>query len=170
MTGAAETNIPRRGFVLVADDAVEMRALIDDVLTAEGYEVQAVPTGRHALGVLEERTPDLVITDLLMPGMDGFALRAEMLRRPELASVPVIVLSSFWQRPSETLEAVDVIGKPLDLDRLLHAVERATAPEGRTNRQADDATETPAARAASGTSGGGPRGRRRDASRVEQEA
>jgi CheY-like chemotaxis protein len=169
MTGAAETNIPRRGFVLVADDAVEMRVLIDDVLTAEGYEVKAVPTGRHALGVLEKRTPDLVITDLLMPGMDGFALRAEMLRRPDLAEVPVIVLSSFWQRPSETLEAVEVIGKPLDLDRLLDAVRRATAPEA-ANEPHEHATTTPASRATLGTTGGGSRERRRDAGRVEQEA
>jgi hypothetical protein len=92
-----------------------------------------------------------------------------MLRRPDLATVPVIVLSSFWQRPSETLEAVEVIGKPLDLDRLLDAVKRATAPQGGVSHQDEHATTTPASRAAPGT-GGGSRGRSRDAGRVEQEA
>jgi hypothetical protein len=48
-----------------------------------------------------------------------------MLRRPELADVPVIVLSAYWKRPGETLEAVAVLPKPLKLDSLLRAVREA---------------------------------------------
>jgi CheY-like chemotaxis protein len=51
-------------------------------------------------------SPDLVITDLFMPGMSGFSLRASMLQRPDLAAIPVIVLTAYWQRPGETLDAV----------------------------------------------------------------
>jgi CheY-like chemotaxis protein len=73
---------------------------------------------------MTERRPDLVITDLFMPGMSGFALRALMLKRPDLATIPVIVLSAYWHRPSETLEVADVITKPINIDRLIDSVRR----------------------------------------------
>jgi CheY-like chemotaxis protein len=170
MTWSYDANRARRGLVLVVDDAPDMRELIEDLLTEEGYEVVTAASGGHALGVLAARIPDLVITDLLMPGMDGFALRAEMLRRPELADVPVIVLSSFWQRPSETLDAVEVIGKPLDLERLLSAVERATAPEHRPSRDVEEQGEAAATRSGRDRQETAPQRRRRDARRVQQEA
>lgn len=168
MTGSSDAN-QTRGRVLVVDDAADMRELIEDLLTEEGYEVTTAQSGRHALSVLEERVPDLVITDLLMPGMDGFALRAEMLRRPELAQVPVIVLSSFWQRPSETLDAVDVIGKPLDMDRLLRAVHLATTSRNfKVSTPVDERTGTPPSPTDRTTAR--THGRNRDARRVQQEA
>ena len=116
-----------RALVLVVDDSPDMRGLISDVLTEEGYEVVVAPSGGRAMSLMAERLPDLVITDLFMPGMNGFTLRGEMLRRPDLARVPVVVLSAFWQRPSETLDVVDVLGKPLNLDRLLEVVTHAIA-------------------------------------------
>lgn len=155
MTARPASSRSRRAHVLVVDDSPEMRALIGDVLTEEGFEVLTAASGGRALSLMAERRPDLVITDLLMPGMSGFTLRGEMLRRADLAQVPVVVLSGFWQRPSETLDVVDVIAKPLDLDRLLavvrHAIEGADAGGGPDKRS-------------------GTRGRRRDAGRVKQEA
>ncbi len=115
----------QRPVVLVAEDSVEMRAVLREVLEAEGYEVIAVASGGLALTEMAERLPDLVITDLFMPEMSGFTLRSHMLRRHELTRIPVIVLSAYWQRPSETLEAVAVLGKPLNIDRLLESVRRA---------------------------------------------
>lgn len=142
-----------RALVLVVDDSHDMRELIADVLTEQGLEVVVAASGDRALRLMADRRPDLVITDLLMPGMNGFAMRGEMLRRTELAQVPVIVLSAFWRRASETLDVVDVIAKPLDLDRLLTVVRHAleehdeVAAEGRRER-----------------------GRRRHAGRIKQEA
>ena len=119
----------RAPFVLVADDSPDMRALLADLLGAEGFEVLTVSSGGRALAEMMVRPPDLLITDLFMPGMSGFALRAIMLRRPELASIPVIVLSAYWHRPSETLEVADVLTKPLNIDRLLASVRRLTAAD-----------------------------------------
>ncbi len=115
-------------YVLVADDSAEMRSLLSDVLTDAGYEIQTVASGGRALSEMSARRPDVLITDLFMPGMTGFSLRAEMLRRPELATVPVIVLSAYWHRPSETLEVADVLTKPLNIDRLLASVQRLAVP------------------------------------------
>ena len=132
---AAPGPVPRRAaappYVLVADDSAEMRSLLADVLTDAGYEVRTVASGGRALSEMTSRRPDVLITDLFMPGMTGFSLRAEMLRRPKLATVPVIVLSAYWHRPGETLEVADVLTKPLNIDRLLASVERlAVAASG----------------------------------------
>lgn len=103
-----------------------MRDVLHEILVSAGYDVVDASSGARALEAMTERAPDLVITDLLMPGMSGFSLRAAMLRRPDLAHVPVIVLSGYWQRPGETLEAVEALPKPLSVDRLLASVRRAT--------------------------------------------
>ena len=153
MTAKRAGSNSTRPLVLVVDDSHDMRELIADVLTQDGLEVLVAASGDRALRLMADRRPDLVITDLLMPGMNGFALRGEMLHRKELAQVPVVVLSAFWQRPSETLDVVDVIAKPLDLDRLLAVV-----------RHALEGTDAGAAVHQE------PRGRRRDAGRIKQEA
>jgi CheY-like chemotaxis protein len=121
---------PGRRYVLVADDSADMRLLLKDLLVDLGYEVVIVASGARALSEMTARPPDLLITDLLMPGMTGFNLRALMLRRPELARVPVIVLSAYWHRPSDTLEVAEVITKPLNIDRLIAAVTRLAPPAG----------------------------------------
>lgn len=177
-----------RPLVLVVDDSVDMRGLISDVLTEEGYEVIVASSGGRALSLMAERLPHLVITDLFMPGMNGFTLRGEMLRRPGLAHVPVIVLSAFWQRPSETLDVVDVLPKPLNLDRLLEVVERALAVGSRSDdrpRPAEpglvEVTEPPQGAEAGTRSAdrpastgaaqrGASRGRKSHAGRIQQEA
>jgi CheY-like chemotaxis protein len=115
---------PASPLVLVVDDSEDMRQLLREVLATRGYEVVTAGSSGRALTLMMRRVPDLVITDLMMPGMSGFSLRSLMLRRPELAAVPVIVLSAYWARPGETLDAVAVLTKPINLDRLLEAVER----------------------------------------------
>ena len=115
--------------VLVADDSRDMRELLAELLEYEGYEVRTAGSGGGALTEMIARPPDLLITDLFMPGMSGFSLRALMLGRPELASVPVIVLSAYWHRPGETLEVADVLTKPLNIDRLLDSVRRLLAAD-----------------------------------------
>jgi CheY-like chemotaxis protein len=121
---ATTTTTPVRPLVLVADDSADMRLLIRDVLEEQGYDVVIAASGARALTEMTARPPDLLITDLLMPGMTGFSLRALMLRRPELARVPVIVLSAYWHRPSDTLEVAEVLTKPLNIDRLIATVRR----------------------------------------------
>ena len=116
--------------ILVVDDSPDMRDVIQQVLVPAGYEVIGVPSGARALAHMSKELPDLVITDLLMPGMSGFTLRAAMLRRPDLARIPVIVLSGYWQRPSETLEAAAVLPKPLNIDLLLDTVAGLTRARG----------------------------------------
>ena len=110
--------------VLVVDDASATRELVADILRPRGCRVTSVGSGKRALTVMRMHRPDLAIIDLFMPDMSGFQLRAAMLADPDLADIPTIVLSAWWDRPAETLEAIDVLPKPLNLDHLIAAVER----------------------------------------------
>jgi CheY-like chemotaxis protein len=122
---ANEASVIGRGpHVLVVDDSAPMREVLEEVLASAGYDVLTVASGPRALEAMSHRIPDLVITDLLMPGMSGFSLRTVMLRRPDLAAIPVVVLSGYWHRPGETLEAASVLEKPLSVDRLMETVKR----------------------------------------------
>jgi CheY-like chemotaxis protein len=133
VTGLPSSAPDQRPLVLVVDDSADMRALLHDVLSADGYLVQTAGSGERALRLMGRRRPDLVITDLFMPGMSGFSLRSSMLQHPELADVPVIVLSAYWRRPGETLDAYEALPKPLNIERLVNAVRRAL-PRRRTRR------------------------------------
>ena len=81
--------------LLVVEDNRDTALLLRDLLVAEGYEVESVPTGEAALQTLE-RTPetDLVVLDLMLPGMSGYEVIERMRARPQLATTPVLVLSA----------------------------------------------------------------------------
>ena len=78
--------------ILVADDNADMREYLGRLLA--GYAVTAVADGSAALAAARARPPDLVLTDAMMPGMDGFALVAALRAEPRLAGVPVIMVSA----------------------------------------------------------------------------
>jgi PAS domain S-box-containing protein len=81
--------------ILVVEDNRDTSVLLRDLLVAEGYEVESVPTGEAALSALE-RTPemDLVVLDLMLPGMSGYDVIERMRVRPPLAVTPILVLSA----------------------------------------------------------------------------
>lgn len=108
---------------LVVDDSDDMRHLLREVLESAGWQVVVAGSGQRALRLMALDPPDVAVIDLLMPGMSGFALRSAMLHDPALAKIPVIILSAYWGRPSETLEAAAVLPKPVNIDRLLEALD-----------------------------------------------
>ncbi|HVC81003.1 MAG TPA: ATP-binding protein [Chloroflexota bacterium] len=79
--------------ILLADDNADMRAYVGRLLGAR-YTVEAVADGATALASARERPPDLVLTDIMMPGLDGFGLLRELRADPRTASIPVILLSA----------------------------------------------------------------------------
>lgn len=80
--------------VLVVDDALTVRELQRSILTRAGYEVRTAVDGRDALALLAEERPDLVVTDVEMPGLDGLGLTRAIRATPALASVPVLMVTS----------------------------------------------------------------------------
>ena len=80
--------------VLIVDDEPEMRALTRSILEKEGWAVSEAPNGVVALEVMKRERPSLILLDLSMPEMDGFAFAAEVRRHPEWRSIPIVVLSA----------------------------------------------------------------------------
>ncbi len=82
------------GRVLLADDNADMRDYVRRLLAGRGYAVAAVADGRAALDAARTARPDLVLSDVMMPGLDGFGLLAALRSDPRLRDVPVILLSA----------------------------------------------------------------------------
>lgn len=83
--------------ILIVDDSVLMRAALKRTISMAGIEVSEIyeaANGCDALEILNEQSVDIVLSDLNMPEMNGFELIAEMKRTPELADIPVIVIST----------------------------------------------------------------------------
>ena len=118
----------RRG-VLVVDDGPQIRAFMEDALEDSGYEVRTATDGRAALVLLRAWRPDLILLDLMMPGVDGWAFRHAQLAQECLASIPVVVLSAGYgaQREAAKLRAAAGLDKPFDLEELLATVTALTA-------------------------------------------
>src|SRR5436309_13531687 len=119
--------------VLVVDDEPQITRVLRTVLTSQGYQVQTAAEGQAALSNFSEWHPELVITDLMMPRMDG----VELCRRIRaMSSVPIIVLSVKGEERTkvEALDsgADDYVTKPFGTDELMArvraALRRATAP------------------------------------------
>ena len=112
--------------VIVIDDSPEVRDLMRYVLLKDGHEVLDAQDGAAGLELVKLHQPDLVVSDVKMPGMSGFALVAELRRDPELALTPVILMTALQERTSMrtgmNAGADDYITKPFTPEELSDAV------------------------------------------------
>jgi CheY-like chemotaxis protein len=111
--------------ILIVDDSEDFRDTLADLLTMQGYRVSCAANGREALEQLRGGPlPRLILLDLKMPRMNGWDFREEQLRDPELAGIPVIILSGGADIPEETdgLGAAGYLPKPVDVSVLLSAI------------------------------------------------
>jgi two-component system, chemotaxis family, sensor kinase CheA len=94
LTAPIESPSAHRRSILVVDDALTIRELQRSILERAGFDVRVATDGNHALSNLAEEPSDLVLTDIEMPNMDGFALTEAIRAHPTLANIPVLILSS----------------------------------------------------------------------------
>lgn len=114
--------------VLIVEDEPEVqeveRMVVEDLL---GCDVTVASTGEEALEKLSGATPDLVVLDLLLPGIDGFTVAERMRAEPRLDSTRILALSGLTRREDkERAKAAgcnDVLDKPFDLDELVKKIE-----------------------------------------------
>jgi putative two-component system response regulator len=114
------------GTILVVEDTLASLKLITDILVAEGYQVRPADSGDLALASVEAMPPELILLDIIMPGMDGFEVLRRLKAKDETCDIPVIILSSITEVEQRVeglnLGAVDFISKPYQPDELLARV------------------------------------------------
>jgi DNA-binding response OmpR family regulator len=117
--------------VLVVDDSRTVRRVVERTLRAAGFDVVLAADGKEALDRAGERTPDLVLTDFVMPGMNGLRFVQSMRAVANLASVPVVLMSAKADRIGESFVAqtgaLDAITKPFSPEALLAVTTNALA-------------------------------------------
>jgi CheY-like chemotaxis protein len=117
--------------VMVVEDDGLIRESLLEVLADQGYQVIGAGNGREALAALATAPrPDVILLDLMMPVMDGRSFRDEQLRDPDLAGIPVVVLSAASDvlRVAADMGAAGVLRKPVTLGALLAELRRHAGP------------------------------------------
>lgn len=116
-----------QGYLLVVEDIPDILNLLDTTLKFKGYRVVTARDGQEALDIIRREPPALIVTDILMPKIDGFNLVHKLRIDPETRKIPVIFLSATYVAPEDKAFAVDIgvthfIEKPVDLDEFLPLV------------------------------------------------
>jgi DNA-binding response OmpR family regulator len=110
--------------VLIVEDDVDLREMMAQLLTIEGFAAATAANGREALDYLKDNhdRPHVILLDLMMPVMDGWEFRRRMQSDPDIAELPVIVLSALDPSRAKDVDSAAFLKKPLDFDRLLALV------------------------------------------------
>lgn len=119
-------NIPY-GPILVVEDVPHILELLEVTLRFKGYPIVTASNGQEALQRIAEERPALIITDILMPKLDGFALVQNLRTNPKTGDIPIIFLSATYVTPEDkafalSLGAVRFLEKPVDTEEFLLTV------------------------------------------------
>ena len=121
---------PRRPHVLVCDDDPWIRQALGEIVAAHGYRATLVDSGTAALAAAARERPDVVLLDLMMPGLDGWATAAALRRQPATSDVPVVIVSALSRNATDPV-AADVVAwleKPMDIPALIATIRDAVGP------------------------------------------
>jgi CheY-like chemotaxis protein len=123
----------RRAKILLVDDDPDFVAATKVVLESRPYEIITAFSGEEGLQKARAEKPDLVLLDIIMPGVDGFQVCQQLKKDPQLSQIPVIMITSFSEKYMESsiglsqglsLEAEDFVDKPVAPTELLIRVEK----------------------------------------------
>ena len=118
-----------KGYLLVVEDIPDILKLLEATLTFKGYRVITARNGEEALAAIERERPALVITDILMPKMDGFSLVHRLRINPDTRNIPVVFLSATYVAPEDKTFALNIgvtrfIEKPVAMDKFVPIIEK----------------------------------------------
>ncbi|MGH7528948.1 MAG: response regulator [Gemmatimonadales bacterium] len=115
----------QRCLVAIVEDDDDFRSLLQEVLEEESYRVVAVANGREAVERLRgSARPDVILLDVAMPVMDGFDFLRRRREDPDLADVPVVLVTNAKPHERPTVGVNAVVRKPIDIDEILFAIKR----------------------------------------------
>ncbi len=118
--------------ILVVDDLADNSFLLQTILEEEGYQVEIADNGRAALDKITANPPDLVLLDVMMPGMNGFEVTRKVRQNPSLPFIPILLITGYTDpTPADGFDvgADGFIRKPVDLDDLLQRVHTILQPK-----------------------------------------
>lgn len=128
-TGIASASTRRDGVVLVVDDEEQNRTLLRDSLEARGYEVCEAENGAQALQEIAHRQPDVILLDVMMPGMTGFEVCRRIKQDSRTSHLPVLMITALSDRKERLMGieagANDFLNKPVDIQDVMLRVENA---------------------------------------------
>lgn len=112
--------------IMVVDDSETDRFLLTEMLETAGYKVIAVSSGEECLAKVEETPPDMVLMDVIMPGLNGFQTTRALSKNPQTAHIPVIVCTGKEQATDRMWAlrqgARDCVIKPVKADELIEKI------------------------------------------------
>ncbi len=109
--------------ILVVDDELDVREYLRDLLEDNGYTVVIAKDGIEAMEALHQKTPDLILLDLMMPGETGTGFYRKLRAHGEYKTIPVIVISGLAGRNVAVSKSIPVLDKPIDEERLLATID-----------------------------------------------
>lgn len=120
--------------ILIVDDDYDTRTVVKTILVGSGYHVEEAASGQEALDALENFDPELIVLDVMMPGMSGYDVVVHLKQKPETQNIPIIMLTA-KSEPEDLITgykdyAVDYyIPKPFTTRQLLSGIELIIGPE-----------------------------------------
>ncbi|MCX5795777.1 MAG: response regulator [Elusimicrobia bacterium] len=122
--------------IMAVDDEPEMLSLVKFTLERAGYEVRTCDNGRQAWDAIIQFKPELLILDVMLPGIDGYSLQVKLAQEPATKDMPIIVLTSL--EPAKTLfrkfpQVAGFMTKPFKPEELLETIAMALARDQRPN-------------------------------------
>lgn len=116
-----------QGYLLVVEDIPDILRLLDATLKFKGYRVVTAENGQEAMEAIQRERPALIITDILMPKMDGFSLVHRLRINPETRDIPVVFLTATYVAPEDKAFALTIgvsrfIEKPVDFEKFLPTI------------------------------------------------
>ena len=115
------------GYLLIVEDDNDIRELLNTALTYAGYRVRVAPNGKEGLEAVQKERPAIVITDIMMPQLDGFGLVHRLRINPETRDIPVVFITATYVTDEDQEFALNIgatrfLQKPVDLEQFLGTV------------------------------------------------
>ncbi|MEW6285465.1 MAG: response regulator [Chloroflexota bacterium] len=137
------TSLPPKGYLLVVEDVPDILTLLVATLKFKGYRVETATNGVEALEIIQRERPALIITDILMPKMDGFSLVHRLRLDPATRDIPVIFLSATYVAPEDkefahTIGVTRFIEKPVDMERFFPEIDSLLTGKAEATRPLDE--------------------------------
>lgn len=114
-----------KGTILVIDDDLALQTVLEYALRSAGYKVILAPDGQEGLRLLETVTPDLVLSDIMMPNMDGVEVFQHLKERLQDHGIPIIIMTALNRKPwfaDLEAEGAVIMQKPFEVDRLIDMI------------------------------------------------